>query len=331
MQLLRSSTIMLLSVISAGCAAQVTPAGSLVTDNATVTSAHRTHLNNHMLIFTTTSGELRYWPIDKRGGRMSHLLGTLSGIAHPTAMAANADTVAIAVDSPPSIVLYDTSTGTQTSLPDSHGSPADVAFDKQGNIVALNGGNVVVYRAPQFTHTVLACDVLNAFSLYVATDREGDIFVNQLVNSNSSIIEIPKGPKGYEPHKCSQLPIQESGYAGGLLVDPATDALVVFHNPDLCAGGNEGVMDIYGKPYGQGTETSKNLRGNCANALRFGPDDEQVYFSDGSPTLVPRNGRPNSTGIHISQRTYPGGKGYAEYRSPDLAAGVATIPNELPN
>jgi hypothetical protein len=62
-------------------------------------------------------------------------------------------------------------------------------------------------------------------------------------------------------------------------------------------------MDVYRKPYGQSAPTMRNLNGNCAYMLRFGPDIQHVYFIDNGPTLSPRNGRPNDSDSHISQRT----------------------------
>jgi hypothetical protein len=323
-----------LAIVFSGCAAQLPAASSAPgTVGATSTAPRHARLSDNMLIFLTDGGELRYWPIDRKGGRTSYSIGTVTGVSDPTAMAANGNTIAISAGNPPSVVLYDVTTGTQASLPDKKGNPVDLAYDKQGNIVVLNGNrDVVVYKAPQFSPKLLQCSLLlSSFASYIAANREGDIFINQQIDSDSNVIEIPKGPRGYEPGKCSQLPIQEEGYAAGLLVDPKTDALVVFHEPDQCAGGNEAEMDVYGKPYGKGSTIRKNLNGNCAYMLRFGPDAEHVYFIDGSPTLRARHGGPNDSGIHVDQRDYPSGAGNGEYRNPRFSAGVATIPNELPN
>jgi hypothetical protein len=74
------------------------------------TESRHMHLSKHMLVFITDSGELRYWPIDAKGGHISYPLGTVTGATSPTAMAANGDTVAIAFSNPSSVVLYDTAT-----------------------------------------------------------------------------------------------------------------------------------------------------------------------------------------------------------------------------
>jgi hypothetical protein len=296
------------------------------------TESRHMHLNKHMLVFITDSGELRYWPIDAKGGHISYPLGTVTGATSPTAMAANGDTVAIAFGNPSSVVLYDTATGTQRSLRVGRGAPTDVAYDNQGNIVVFDSyAEILVYRAPQFARKLVNCELVTVSGSYIAADREGDIFVNQESRGANEIVEIPKGSKGYESKKCSKLPIEEDGYNAGLAVDPKTDDLVVFYDPDLCAGGNEAEMDVYRKPYGQSAPTMRNLNGNCAYMLRFGPDARHVYFIDNGPTLSRRNGRPNDSDTHISQRNYPGGHSDSEYRDPLFAAGVATIPNELPN
>lgn len=93
-------------------------------------------------------------------------------------------------------------------------------------------------------------------------------------------------------------------------------------------------MDTYAEPYGKGALTSKDLHGNCTATLRFGPDQHQVYFVDGSPTAPRRHARRAVGGIHVSQRGYPGGLGSAEYRFQgltSLSTGISAIPSELPN
>jgi hypothetical protein len=341
MQFSRAFAI-LVALTFAGCVGQSPSsnpyfgAGPARDQNSTSLNLNRVHLNNHMLIFVTNKNELRYWPIDKNGGRTSYSIGTLKNVSGASAMAANGSTIAVAVQKPPSVVLFDTSTGNQSSLADSGGIPIDIAYDTHGDIFALNGTyrNVIVYKAPRFTATVVNCSLFAGVPEYVAVDRQGNIFVNVSVNSNSAIIEIPKGPNGYEQRKCSQLPIQESGYPAGLLVDSKTNSLIVFHNPDQCAGGEEGVMDTYAAPYGKGELTSTNLHGNCTATLRFGPDQQHVYFEDASPTLPRGHIRPTIGDIHVSQRSYPGGLGTAEYRFRWLTSyptGITTIPNELPN
>jgi hypothetical protein len=246
-------------------------------------------------------------------------------------MSASGDTIAVGVGTPSSIVLYDAASGQQTSLPEP-GYALDVNYDAQGNIIVLNvidnhHRDIIVYEPPQFAPTTLSsCAFIDYNSSYIAADNEGNIYINQNIPESATVIEIPKGPSGYTPELCSKLPIRETGSAAGLLVDAKTDNLVVFHEPDLCAGGNEAEMNVYGKPYGRGTRISKNLHGNCAGTLRFGLDDTQVYFLDGSPELHVRNSGPNDYGEHIDQRNYPGGGGHGEYRDSHLATGVATIP-----
>jgi hypothetical protein len=319
-----------LALTYAGCAAQIAPATSPITSPAK--AAHRSHLDSNMLIFATDSGELRYWPISQHGGRTSYLLAKLTNVNGPSAMASHGDTIALGVGTPSSIVLYNAASGQQTSLGELHGYPLDIAYDTAGNIIVLNviddhHRDIIVYEPPQFAPTTLSsCAFIDYNSSYVAADNEGNIYINQNIPESATVIEIPKNPSGYAPERCSKLPISETGSAAGLLVDAKTDNLVVFHEPDLCAGGNEAEMNVYGKPYGRGTKMSKNLHGNCADTLRFGLDDTQVYFLDGSPELRTRNSGPNDYGEHVDQRNYPGGGGRGVYRDSRLATGVATIP-----
>ena len=233
-----------LLVLATGCAAQLPSTSTQTQTNA---AAQIAKPPEHTLIFATADGQLRYWKIDNHGGKTSQLLGTLKGVQNPTAMAANGDTIAVAVTTPPEIVLYDTDTGKQRKLSVLEGSPADIAYDGSGNIVVFNNGgtsgaNVTAYTAPKFTATELQCSLLSEYS-YIAADREGNIYTNNFLGSGLAIVEIPKGASGYEPQNCKQLPIEESGDGAGLLVDPKTDALVVFHNPDQCAGGQRSQHD----------------------------------------------------------------------------------------
>jgi hypothetical protein len=201
------------------------------------TESRHMHLSKHMLVFITDSGELRYWPIDAKGGHISYPLGTVTGATSPTAMAANGDTVAIAFSNPSSVVLYDTATGTQRSLRVGRGAPTDIAYDNQGNIVVFDSyAEILVYRAPQFARKLVNCELVTASDSYIAADREGDIFVNQQSRGANEIVEIPKGSKGYESKKCSKLPIEEDGYNAGLAVDPKTMISSYFTIP-TCARG----------------------------------------------------------------------------------------------
>jgi hypothetical protein len=306
----------------AGCAGQVPPtqarAGSLPT-------SPRTHPDSAILIFATDSGALRYWPIRARGGLQSKLLATLQNVGRPNSMASDGDIIAIGVTSPPSVVLYDINTMKQTNIADPYGVPSDVAFDKQGNILTINrlgavGADVVAYTSPQYTPAELTCPLINSEPAYIAADRHGDIFVN----ANSAVTEIPKGPNGYNSQHCSQLPFHVNGYSAGLLVDPKNDALVVFDDPDECAGGNEANMTTYQKPYGRSKPSNKRLGPICASTLRFGPDDDLVFFF-GGPTEAPRGDGDYSSDVVIHQRTYPDAKHERGYHDPQLGPAFAAV------
>lgn len=149
-------------VLATGCAAQMP---STLTQTQTNAAAQIAKSPEHKLIFATADGQLRYWKIDNHGSKTSQLLATLKEVQNPTAMAANGDTIAIAVANPPEVVLYDTDTGKQRKLAVPEGSPTDIAYDGSGNIVVFNNGgtggaNVTAYTAPKFTATELQCSLL---------------------------------------------------------------------------------------------------------------------------------------------------------------------------
>lgn len=137
------SFVIPVALIFAGCSGPG-PSANLLSAAAvhgpnSASQSSRVHLNNHMLIFVTDKNELRYWPIDKDGGKTSYPIGKIKNVSGASALAANGNTIAVAVQAPPSVVLYDTSSGNQISLADSGGVPVDIAYDTHGNIFALNG------------------------------------------------------------------------------------------------------------------------------------------------------------------------------------------------
>jgi hypothetical protein len=305
-----------------GCAA-------LPGTSATTVASERVHLDSGMLIFATAKGELRYWPIREQGGRTSSPLGTLQNVSDPTAMAAHGDTLAVAVSRPPSIVLYNARTAQQANIPVASGVPLDVAYDRQGNIVTLNRlkrfkGNVIVYAPPQFAPKILSCKLITSESGYIAVDPHGNIYVNDQVDTDGAVIEIPKGPRGYKPEHCTRLPVEVSGYAAGLQVDPKTNSLVVFNNPGECAGGDEANMTIYDKPYGRGRSKTDHLGSICALVLRLGPDDGRVFF-EGAPSEARSRTIPaTESGGIVNQRTYPDGRILKSYYDPRLTSAITS-------
>jgi hypothetical protein len=303
--------------------------------------AVRDAIQTPALISVNPKGILRYWPLRAHGGNQPQRIVKLSGIQYATGAAANGNVVAVTGTNPSSLILYDVAAKKQTTLADPNGSPVDVAIDKSGNIFVANfiwyeNGNVTMYRARSLRPRELKCQYIG-YPTAIAGDNEGDIFLNGEQNeehgSFTGIVEIPNGPRGLQPQKCQRLPLPESGYAAGLVVDPKTDNLVVFSNPDYCAGGVEGLMTIYPKPYNPFTAHSVQLGANCATLLRLDAESTRVFFVDSTYASLRPGGRivPGvRTRIVVVQRSYPDGGKMGKYRGDD-PQGLTTIPNTLPN
>jgi hypothetical protein len=118
------------------------------------------------------------------------------------------------------------------------------------------------------------------------------------------------------------------GYIGGIGVNPNTDALIVVDNPNLCAGGLEGRMIIYPKPYLERNSRRRNLNATyCAGGFRLSSTSSLIFVSDTTVSA----GYPL-----IDQRTYPSAKnegvyGAGQFGSGGAFGGFTTIPNTLPN
>jgi hypothetical protein len=268
---------------------------------------------------------LEYWPVGPNGGKAPQpLSGALSG--NPAFVgAAFGTTVVLAGQSPPSIFLYDLTSKHQRVLADPYGTPIDVAVDRGRNVYALNlagnQGNVTWYGPSSRHPRLLACSRMGEGEA-IAVDNEGDLFVNGYPpHAAAGVIEIPN-PLVARPQGCMRLRLRaEPGYVAGIAVDPKTDDLIVFDNPDDCAGGYEGRMTIYPKPYDPSTATVKELNANCAGGLRLNAPSTLLFFGD--ETVSGGSG-------FIQQRTYPGGRGNAIYEGGNFS-GFVTIPNALPN
>ncbi|MBV8066740.1 MAG: hypothetical protein JO113_02100, partial [Candidatus Eremiobacteraeota bacterium] len=110
--------------------------------------------------------------------------------------------------------------------------------------------------------------------------------------------------------------------------DPKTDDLIVVDNPDLCAGGFEGRMIIYSKPYERRTARHRNLNATyCAGTFRLDARSSRIFASDSTVSA----GYPL-----IDQRSYPKALNGATYQDGEFGSsgyfgGFTTIPNTLPN
>ncbi len=294
--------------------------------NAQRANAGRPTLQIPALIGVSNEGVLKYYPIKPHGGGRPQRIGKIPHLSRAAGMVANGDELAIASQRPPGVVLYNVTTQAQSTLADPYGTPLDIAIDTNANLFVLNArdndqGNVTMYRANSSKAIELDCRYIGLGEA-IAIDNEGDIFVNGYQQSFAGVVEIPNGPRGPQPGKCRRLDLRaEKGYAAGVAVDPKSDDLIVVDDPDRCAGGQEGRMTIYPKPYARNTAHTVDLKGNCVGQTRLDANSRIVFAFDETV----------SGGIsYLLQRGYPGGRKMGSYRRGDLS-GITTIPNSLPN
>jgi len=240
-------------------------------------------------------------------------------------MVANGHVLAITSDFPPQVVTYDLDTKTEATLADPFGTPVDIAIDKNGDLFVVNVGqtyNVGMYPAGSSQEQELVCGV-QSVPEEIAVDDEGDIFMNGYgPGSFQGVAEIPNGPNGPDPQHCTRLALKsEPGYTAGLAVDPKTDDLIVLDDPDDCAGGIEGRMTVYRKPYKAATGRVRVLGGNCAGGLRLNADSTVIFYGDEDVS---------GSFFFIRQKSYPMGGAMGTYHGGD-SGGFTTIPNTLPN
>ena len=278
-----------------------------------------------LLTLNTSTRKLEYWPVNSQGGKRSvPFSAPLSGDPSFVAGAFD-DTVILASQHPPAILLYNLRTMALRQVPDTYGVPADVAVDKQHDLYVLNAdagaGSVVEYAAATLRPQVLTCSKIGMGEA-IAVDNEGDVFVNGYVpHAAPGVIEILGTTAGPGPRPCVRLALRpETGYVAGVAVDPKNDDLIVFDDPDFCAGGIEGRMTIYAKPYGA-TPTVRNLDGVCPGGIRLDATSTRIFFNDQTVS---------GSRAYIVQTTYPGGTGNAVYEG-GRPGGLAPYPSALPN
>jgi hypothetical protein len=275
-----------------------------------------------LITFDPQTEGLAYFPIQHNGSQsLTPFTGSL-GISNASALAGDGDVVIIASYSPAEIVTYNADTKAETTMSDPFGNPYDVAVDKHGNIYAMSSADVAVYKAGSATPAELTCSAV-ATSEAIAVNNEGDVFVDGYGSKFEGVIEYPAGSQHcMRPHLRATR-----GYIAGVGVDPKTDALIVIDDPDDCAGGIEGRMVIYPKPYEQRTSVRRVLNASyCSGAFRLDASSTHIFYSDASV----------SDGIPIiDQARYPAakfeGQYWLGYYSNDSFSGITTIPNRLPN
>ena len=262
-------------------------------------------------------GGLEYWPLGPKGSKTPTQIKGLSDVHTTYGLAAAGQHVVIADGN--KTVVFDLRTQHETVLPDTTGFAADVAIGKNGAIYVANiiangkAGDVLVYPENGNPYS-LECGLLKE-PAYIALDNEGNVFLNDVVRTQ--IVEIPVSGK------CAPLALSpgESGYAAGVAIDPKTDDLLVLDDPDYCAGGIEGRLTTYRKPYEKGIGRSLDLGYSCSGSLRLNADSSLVFIGDQDVSA----GRS-----FILQRTYPEGKALGSFFG-GSPYGFTTIPNRLPN
>ena len=290
-------------------------------------SAHRILTTPALIALDDETGRLEYWPLHRGGSANAHWLSHSLGIEYSPAMVANGDQLYIASSQPPGITTYNVDTKATGSLAIPYGTPLDLAIDKTGTLYALTRSGVTVYPAGSGKAYQLTCSGME-YGYAVAVDNESDVFVNGFSpNSSAVVIEYPVGSTG-----CTQLPLRpEVGYPTGIGVDPNNDNLVVVDNV-YCAGGREGRMTVYRRPYGSKIEHVRNLNANCPGQFRFDSTATAILFGDTFPEL--RTARWNKRICHayscIDKRTFPDVRRDRTYTS-GYPGGFTTIPNNLPN
>ncbi len=275
-----------------------------------------------LITLDTATGQLEYWPIEPSGGSQPHPLSGPLGIYNGYEMAADGNVVAIANYNPAEIVTYNVRTKRERTLADPYGGPVDVAIDKLGTIYALNLDSIAVFKAGSSQPSELTCSAVSN-GIAIAVDNESDVFVNGY--GSHGFMGVVEFSAGSSTCKALTRLRQERGYAGGIGIDPKTDDLIVVDDPDDCAGGIEGRMLIYAKPYRREAVRWRNLDAQyCAGTFRLDATSTHIFVSDATIS----DGFPL-----IDQRTYPGAKGsgvYGDGYSGDFS-GFTTIPNALPN
>lgn len=303
------------------CGASITPS-SLGTAAATsASSRHRLPpFTKPALITLDSNGALAYWAISPNGGH------TLTEISKPLGisaygMAANHDDIVMADYNAKEIVSYNVRTKKKTVRSDPFGNPDDVAIGKDGTIYALNFANVAVFAPGSSQPSELSCSMVNEGES-IAVNKQGDVFVDGYGHNFEGVIEYKAGK-----NTCTVPDLNPvEGYIAGVGVDPKTDSLITIDDPDFCAGGLEGRMIIYPKPYHVRTAHEVDLYATyCSGSFRLNSTSSLIFVSDASV----------SDGYSIvDQFSYPSGDPEGTYQvegSYGYFGPFTTIPNKLPN
>lgn len=241
------------------------------------------------------------------------------------ALATRGDEIVAAVENPPGVALYDVRSERLRVLPDPFGTPIDVAVGADRTIFAINvarsGAPVTMYRGPHDTPVELNCAAVT-FGEAMAVDDEGDLFIDGYGPNLAGVAEIPIGAHGPDAAHCFVLPLKgDAGYVAGVGVDPRTDDLLTLDDPDFCAGGREGRLTIYPRPYDRRTGRSHIIGINCSGGLRLNDDSTLVFIGDTSV---------DESASFILQRSFPDGASLGVFEG-GHPSGFTTLPSDLPN
>jgi hypothetical protein len=325
---------MFCALVVAGCSpagnggSAAVPAQADRAEAASTVNARPTLTEPVLIALDDDTGRLEYWPLHRNGSARPRWLSQSLGIDYATAMVANGDQLYISSASPGAITTYNVDTKATSALPVPYGAPWDLAIDRSGMLYALTSSGVTVYpngSAKPYQLTCADMDVPYA----IAVDNEAEVFVNGINPSNAPVVvEYPMGSAG-----CTQLPLKpEIGGPTGLAVDPNNDDLVTVDKV-WCAGGREGRMTVYHRPYGSKVEHVRNLDANCPGNIRFDATGTMILFADTLPELhanLKRNRRHCIAYSCIDQRTYPDARHRRTYLG-GFPGAFTTIPNALPN
>ena len=278
-----------------------------------------------LVTFNDQTKRLMAWPIQRGGGSDPEPISGPIDVGSAGGLAVIGDVIAIADQFPPKVALYNLKTRTTRVLDDPFGTPVGIAVGKDESIFVINiakhASPVTWYKAPAHRPVELNCPLLGIGEA-IAVDNEGDIFIQGYPKVHGSVVEIPNGPNGPQPQNCGVLPLKGGfGYVAGIAVNPNNDDLLTLDDPSLCAGGSEGRLTTYPKPYREETGRSRIIGMNCTGGLALNADASLVFTADTDVS--------QSNGF-ILQRGYPNGARMGIYHANSFSSFVV-VPNILPN
>jgi hypothetical protein len=199
----------------------------------------------------------------------------------------------------------------QLTIPDTTGEPADVAFDRRGDVYVLNlndvsGPPTVEVYDTSGNHLRTLSDPSFGVLFGVESDRAGDVFVSNLTTSNvGNVVEFPGGKMPGTALKGVRL-----GLPGAPAFDGKSNLII--------SDWFNGTIDVFAPPYDGAPDTSPLM--GAAIWCPLGHAKKRIFCGDAE------NGS-------IDVYAYPGGTylySYTASLSPSaLVTGVAPDPPAL--